>query len=378
MITNHYTAEEFARNINDETLQGLTLRYNIDYSKYEVEELVETIKGIKTIDKKNYLCDAILDYFKTYRENVENSDSAEKDAIFNEIAKYIEAVEKQRRISYFCMKYDNIIETIQAERFIECYNGKYGYFQYHNFKYNMHYKFYECEIFDNFFCKRSNVASKEICGGFIAYLIYNYKKLETTQLYQSYKQIRFEEYEDEHRHDVDLHKRDLEQEFYKMHVTEEQKRIKNAKRVFEYLPTEEQLKIKSYVDNYFDYIKSFIKDAPKSASHKGLSGREVDGNVTTFDDLLRNEAIKRRLDIAVHAKLLDVEYKPTAEINTNALKALLVNAIMRGVELKGKVKYKPFEMYWGISKNTFSKTLKTYEDSARNIRGREKIEKIFP
>ncbi|MBO5850210.1 MAG: hypothetical protein J6Q47_02900 [Paludibacteraceae bacterium] len=289
-LTNDFSIEELVRLINDETLPVSHYK-SVKFDNYTLDDFRDIAKGIKTNEKKNLFLDAVISHLHGLKQQVENAEYPTKEIELKNIVDFIQGVEEQKGWNhYYPRKTSNYIKSIQKEQCVLFDDGRCGYFQFFD-GYGMHFAFYSCCVID-LFCIRDGTTPVFVCEGFVAYVIHNYKKIDTNELFDSYTQLRLEQYKNSHRHDLDLFKRNLENEFFVNFISEEKKRIDNSKNVFEYLPQQEQEIINSYVDAYFEYVgtivNSHIDKSETETENKALQGRKSSKSISIDEERLKS------------------------------------------------------------------------------------------
>lgn len=104
--------------------------------------------------------------------------------------------------------------------------------------------------------------------GFVAYLIRHWGKSGTV-IYNDFYLICRSYFKSIESIKPTAVKRDLEQEFYNLHVKDEKERIRLSEMIFPYLTDEDVRLIKEYVESYFEFIKREF--APKTVSEMNAS-----------------------------------------------------------------------------------------------------------
>ena len=103
-----------------------------------------------------------------------------------------------------------------------------------------------------------------IAKGFIVHYILH-KNDKATDIYDGYYYSLRKMYADSESKKPGAHKRNLNDEFYLIHINEEKERIEQSQSLFDYLTTQDKETILSYVNDYFEYIK---KECPQTADGK--------------------------------------------------------------------------------------------------------------
>jgi hypothetical protein len=102
-----------------------------------------------------------------------------------------------------------------------------------------------------------------VATGFIAYWIIHCKE-SSTDIYDAYYTGLQQTYVKAESRKAGAHKRNLNNEFYRKHIIEEKERADLSQSLFEYLPEQEKQTIRSYIEDYFEYIqKKFIEQHPE-------------------------------------------------------------------------------------------------------------------
>jgi len=92
-----------------------------------------------------------------------------------------------------------------------------------------------------------------IACGFVAWLIKHWKE-DTKTIFENYLKIRLNQYVDLHKNAPDAHKRDLEKDFFRNYLSQEEKWIKQSEAIFEYITNKEVETLKEYIQNYREYV----------------------------------------------------------------------------------------------------------------------------
>ena len=92
-----------------------------------------------------------------------------------------------------------------------------------------------------------------IACGFVAWLIKHWKE-DTKTIFENYLKIRLNQYVDLHKNAPDAHKRDLEKDFFRNYLSQEEKWIKQSEAIFEFITEKEVETLKEYIQNYREYV----------------------------------------------------------------------------------------------------------------------------
>lgn len=148
-------------------------------------------------------------------------------------------------------------------------NGKSGSFEfsfYSNWKKDFLCRFIECdETFKIWKIEKvedRKTQSPTVARGFVAFLLNKLPDSEVkseVDIYDTYFQHLRNEYKEKEMMLPGSYKRDLDEEFYTIHLDEEQNYIYHSQAILEYLTTKERELVKAYFDNYLEYIGQFSK-----------------------------------------------------------------------------------------------------------------------
>lgn len=143
-----------------------------------------------------------------------------------------------------------------------------------------------------------------IACGFVAWLIKHWKE-DTKTIFENYLKIRLNQYVDLHKNAPDAHKRDLEKDFFRNYLSQEEKWIKQSEAIFEFIQTNEADLIREYISNYYDYISQFIKLPYKVYK--------------TFDEAIVNCSLEDRIFLHAYRKFCNPCNKPAFEVLNDIL-----------------------------------------------------------
>jgi hypothetical protein len=140
-------------------------------------------------------------------------------------------------------------------------NGKIGKFE----ESNLELKWIEFTFTDGILMYRYPLAERYqkalvVAKGFIVYLLKVIEadpNVKSADLYDSYYNFRFKQFQVTEECKPDAFSRDLASEFHNKHIEEEQKHATYSKGFFDYLEDDNRTFIKGYCDNYFEYIKRY-------------------------------------------------------------------------------------------------------------------------
>ena len=96
--------------------------------------------------------------------------------------------------------------------------------------------------------------SPVVAHGFVAYLIHNWGRPET-EIYKEFYEHCLSEYKHREEKEPGAFKRDLNTEYYILHIPEEKARIAYSQKIYPYLTGDDTKLINQYLESYFDFIK---------------------------------------------------------------------------------------------------------------------------
>jgi len=152
---------------------------------------------------------------------------------------------------------ESLIPLVKTEtRSFNWKNGKAGEFKYN--KEGIWYQLFEISVEEEAFLVSIYERNIENCPvvalGFVAYLIYNWGRPATVIYKEFYERLR-SEYKHIEEKKPGAFKRDLNTEYYILHIPEEKARVAYSQKIYPYLTEDDTKLINQYLESYFDFIK---------------------------------------------------------------------------------------------------------------------------
>lgn len=196
--------------------------------------------------------------------------------------------------SFFTHKIESLISYMQSETCINYWeNNKCGNFEFDK-KTNLLY-FREADTeYPHSYTEGNgdcewirNKKNHTIASGFIVHLLINLGD-KCDVIYDNYYNKLQNLYSTSENKKPGAHKRNLKDEFYIKHISEEKERIENSIVLFDYLKEQDNQTIQSYIDDYFGYIK---KEEPKQIGEctNGSEQSEVDDHQPQYKFYLKKD-----------------------------------------------------------------------------------------
>jgi Leucine-rich repeat (LRR) protein len=219
-------------------------------------------------------------YISQWDNVIHNTESDEitvqKQGTFNLITNEFLSYQGNTPEKEFCKRKRNENELIFAMQNVfaisnqEWENGKFGKFEFDDE--NKWYKFIECHHINGgwktLYSRFNPQDYPIIAKGFIAFFIKNFNgdEIKTeTDYYEKYYNPSLTEYKRREGKKLGASKKNLDAEFYTLHVEEEKENVKQSAELYEYLTPKENNLIKGFTDGYFEHIEQFksIYTVPK-------------------------------------------------------------------------------------------------------------------
>ncbi|HMM17109.1 MAG TPA: hypothetical protein PKC47_06205 [Petrimonas sp.] len=235
-------------------------------------------------------------------------------------------------------------------------NGKIGKFE----ESNLELKWIEFTFTDGILMYRYPLAERYqkalvVAKGFIVYLLKVIEadpNVKSADLYDSYYNFRFKQFQVTEECKPDAFSRDLASEFHNKHIEEEQKHAAYSKRLFDYLKEDDQTFIRGYSENYFAYIKKY-----------GVNTQEV-------PQCLQTEEAKIIFKKAIEAGFMNEDY------SFNGTKYQMAYFVEKAYyKLKLRYKWKYFEELWDIK--YLSQTKRETNERFGHVPGQNEIDALF-
>lgn len=103
-----------------------------------------------------------------------------------------------------------------------------------------------------------------IAQGIIAYILVRLGKVSDDKICSDYYQTCLSKYKDVEKNKRGAYRRDLDSEFYPIHLREENEKINKSELLFSYLNKDESDVIREFVNYYFDFIEAnYYTELPK-------------------------------------------------------------------------------------------------------------------
>lgn len=112
-----------------------------------------------------------------------------------------------------------------------------------------------------------------VAHGFVAYLIHNWGRPET-EIYKEFYELCLSEFIRREEKKPGAFKRDLNTEYYILHIPEEKAKVAYSQKIYPYLTGDDTKLVNQYLESYFDFIKiNYSK--PSSEKEDGPSTDKI-------------------------------------------------------------------------------------------------------